>query len=219
MTYTESISVTCNTCYTKGSAQAKLQVNGTFNATEAWADIKSDSSQIVGELSNWAETVVASDVKAWGEDIIRGDLGSISFAVPAPNISLDANIQAWPDSMLEFSFDNLEIYMDLDTSLSASVSYTVPLFRSEGLGVALTQKLWLGLIFSIDLILSSDADVAIGNGFHIQLDDTVLLKLALFSSQNSGIELCVIHGFSASPNPTPSDRFCLPSLKLPKHHG
>lgn len=93
-----------------------------------------------------------------------------------------------PEAVLEFQFDNTELYVDLSTTFSAGLTYSLKLFM-QSLGVDLDPDLFLGFVFSIDLILSLENELTINHGFHIKLDDDVLLRIALFSKEATDMKL------------------------------
>lgn len=175
-TITAGITVVCSTCYTKGSASATLRIDGAFNATQALDEVGDSVSETIDQLGEWI-------------DSIEFDLSERRLDIPAPNVTLDIDLPSFPECVLEFQFDGVELYMELDTTFSAGLTYELTLYKSHELGIELDDDLFLGLIFSIDLILSVDAELVITSGFHIRLDDGVLLRLALFSKEASDIRL------------------------------
>ncbi len=103
------------------------------------------------------------------------------FDVEIPNI---------PSADLSFQFDGMELYMDIDTTLSSGATYTLNLYTSKtpiGFGVA--EDLLIGVVFSVDLILSVESDVDISSGFHIQLHDGVMINIPMFDHNVSSITL------------------------------
>lgn len=80
--------------------------------------------------------------------------------------------------------------MLIDTTLSMGATYNLPLYKSETvLGVSVTESLEVGIIFTIDLILSVEGEIDISSGFHIKLEDGLAIDIALFSNDVSDIHL------------------------------
>jgi hypothetical protein len=170
------IEVICSRCYTRGSASASLTSSGDFNDTQILESVDNSVSDTIDQLVDWI-------------DDIDFDVSEFSLDIPAPNVSFNVDLAGFPEYELEFRFDELELYMELDTTLSSGMTYMLSLFQSTEFGIELGQDLLLGLVFSIDLILSVDSDMAMKSGFHVKLDDGVLLRLALFSDQASDMVL------------------------------
>ena len=98
-------------------------------------------------------------------------------------------MDAFPGTILEFQFDGVEIFVELDIILGSNLSYKLNLFKSTQLGIELDEDLFLGLVFSIDLFLSVDSEITITSGFHLLLEDGVLIRLALFAKEASDTKL------------------------------
>ena len=62
------------------------------------------------------------------------------------------------------------------------------LYSSKQLGIEI-DSIFVGIVASIDLILSVEAEIVIDSGFHIKLDDTVGMKLALFADEATQLTL------------------------------
>ena len=161
-------------------ASAKLTVQGDFNMTNAMIVAKQDFHNILHSLFQY------------GKDLVKNfkvsDLDQLTVE-PPPHIDFDVKIPELPDTELEITFHDAEIYVAIDTELSAGLTYTFTIFRSTELGVQVTEKLFVGAIFSIDLILTVDSEITISNGFHLKLDDDVSLKIALFAKEASHLSL------------------------------
>ena len=93
-----------------------------------------------------------------------------------------------PEAVLEFQLDDTELYVDLSTTFSGGITYSLPLYQ-QGLGVDLDELLFLGFVFSVDLILSVEDEVTVNHGFHIKLDDEVVLKIGMFSKEATDLSL------------------------------
>lgn len=112
------------------------------------------------------------------------DLDSSDLEIPPLDIDLNIDTLDLPDTVLELQLDELELYVDLDVTLAAGTSIRLNLYKTQGLGFQLTSDLFLGLIFSIDLLLSIDSgEVTLSSGFHVKLNDGILMRLALFATE------------------------------------
>lgn len=95
----------------------------------------------------------------------------------------------FPEYDVGVNLTDLEIYMELDTVLSAGITYTFNIYQSETIvGIALGDELLLGAVFSIDLIFSVDSKLDISSGFHVHFDN-VLTHITLFGKEASKIDL------------------------------
>ncbi|CAG9950665.1 unnamed protein product [Clonostachys rosea f. rosea IK726] len=171
-----SIEVICKFCYFKGNAAAKITVKDDFNASQAYHTLENSVSGTMRNLTKWVEDI----------DL---DISEASLVIPPPaNINFEVEIPDFPDCILELTLDDAELYVELSTTFGAGLTYTLLLF-TKPLGVELGDDLFLGLIFSVDLILSLESQITIEHGFHIKLDEGLLLRMAMFSKEASAVEL------------------------------
>ena len=105
------------------------------------------------------------------------------------NVSFDLNVQGIPETTLQLQFDGLELYVELDTTLSLGATYTINLFTPETPIAITVPGMDLGVWFVLDLILVADGEIDISNGFHIKLDDGVQIKIAMFANNASDINM------------------------------
>lgn len=186
------VEITCTTCYIKGTATAQVTISENFNITQAFDDFKNEVEHDIGVVTN--ETVdafetyfktLALDITSLNPEKFVDDL-----AFPTVNdTSFDLEIPDIPQASLLFQFDGLELYMAIDTVLSGGSTYSVNIYTSNTpIGVS-AGKDKLGVTFSIDLVLSVNANIDITSGFHIKLDDSVTIDLALFSHNVSTIKM------------------------------
>jgi hypothetical protein len=163
------VEITCNTCYIKGTATAQFTADG-------------DLTQYVEELKKDVEHII-SNVKLAAESFIGGNhtaITEIDFNFEAPEL---------PEYQLHFQFDGMELYMQVDTVLSAEATYTLNLFTSQSMyGVAIGDE-QVGVVFKIDLVLIAESELEISSGFHIKLEDGVAIDIALFSEAVSSMTL------------------------------
>jgi hypothetical protein len=115
------------------------------------------------------------------------------FDLPPLDYNLNIDIPEIPEFRLQFQFDGLEVYMLIDTVLSAGATYTLNLYTSTTpAGFAVRDSLEVGVIFAIDLILSVEGEINISSGFHLRLDDGVLFDIAIFSKEISNLTMQVL---------------------------
>jgi hypothetical protein len=180
------IDIVCTTCYVKGTATAQLTIDGNFNFTQAYdnitTQIEGDLKTIISTGENYAENVTS---------IIAHDLDHLDFdfVLPPLNVDLNIDIPEIPESLLTFQFDGLELYMQIDTILSAGATYDLNLYTSKTeFGVSVGDEL-VGIVFTVDIILSVEADIDISSGFHIQLNDGLAIDIPMFDHNVSSITL------------------------------
>ena len=175
LTATTGVQITCNTCYIKGDAFARLKLEGDLNLNETMKEIED-------EVSNTME-----DIKTWVDEI-EIDWGDFEVDVPPPSgIDFNIDLDTLPGAVLEFEFSGVELYIDLSTVFSAGLTYKLTLYM-QGLAVDLGEDLFLGFVFSVDLILSLESELEIRHGFHIKMDDDVLLRIAMFSKEDTHLD-------------------------------
>ncbi|CAK4030554.1 Hypothetical predicted protein [Lecanosticta acicola] len=108
---------------------------------------------------------------------------------PNVNVSFEQNFTSpIPDTTVTFRFDDLDLYLELETILNASASYTLPLIAGAATNINLDGTLKPGAFFNVDLILEVDGSLDITSGLHIKVDDHVALDMQLFGHEASGID-------------------------------
>ncbi|KAF8858413.1 hypothetical protein BDZ45DRAFT_674010 [Acephala macrosclerotiorum] len=183
------VDIVCTTCYIKGTASAQLTMNGNFNLTQA---LQNFTSQIENDIDNLANATVVA-VETYFDNVVS-DITSLDFNLddydfPTINATFDVDIPDIPECQLLVQFDGMELYVEIDTTLSGGATYDLSLYKSETeFGVSVGQE-ELGIVVNVDLILSAEAEIDISSGFHIKLDDGVAINLALFSKNISSITM------------------------------
>lgn len=195
----ESIEVQCVHCYIKGTATGQLSV-GRFNTSgiiqQSLSQVDNDFQHLINKVENYLEECfddAAEDTLQIVEDIaVHNDINSLGLAWPTFDYSLNMDVPAIPEAKLRFSFDDLELYMKMDATLSLGSTYTLNLYTSDTpLGIEISTKLDLGIIFTVDLILDVEGKIDISSGFHIKVDDGLGIDIALFGNEASEIVLYV----------------------------
>ncbi|KAG6002182.1 hypothetical protein E4U21_003403 [Claviceps maximensis] len=178
-----AIRITCTRCYTRGIAKAKLTVNGSFNATQVTTELKRKTQKTLDSIQDFAKNltnVVAGNVKNFTIGEIRDEIR----LVPPPNIDFNIDIN-FPGYDLEVELEDTELFVELKVILSAGLTYSLNIFASSQTGIQIDKSLLLGVVFSIDLMLSVEAEIDINSGFHIRIDDKLKMTLALFAKKAS----------------------------------
>ncbi|KAK8075917.1 hypothetical protein PG994_003189 [Apiospora phragmitis] len=161
---TAGVDVVCTSCYLKAKATAELSIDKSFNASTAFHNL---TEQVSAQVENATDTAVD-----WVGDYIKSTFSKFGdgvdlddFAPPPLDVEFNVVIPAMPECRLAFRFDGLELYMLLDTQLSAGITYNLNLYSSNtpiGFSWARTwSSAW--------------------SGFHIKLDDGASFSLAMFA--------------------------------------
>jgi hypothetical protein len=193
-----SIDITCVTCYLKAGATAELTINGTL---DLGATMKNVTAQLGRELKNLTETALESLPKVFEnldeeiKDIPRiGEEFEFDKAVNFNNLHVDTDIDIdlppLPAVQILFQVDNMDLYMEIDTTIAAGATLTVPLYKSQtAFGISVGDDMEIGLFVTLDLILSVEGEISLRSGFHLLLDDPVGFKIALFGTDVSNLIL------------------------------
>jgi hypothetical protein len=181
------VEIVCTTCYIKGTATAQFTINGNFNVSQAFHNVTSEIETEVNNITSTAVDYVENYVKS----VITSDVFQIDdFDFPPIQIDFDIDIPDIPECELRFQFDGMELYMQIDTIISSGATYTLNLYTSKTpIGFAVGEGLLIGVIISVDLILSVESEIDISSGFHIQLNDGVAINIPMFSQDVSSITL------------------------------
>ncbi|KAK6338103.1 hypothetical protein TWF696_001574 [Orbilia brochopaga] len=179
---TGGVEITCTTCYIKANVLAELMISEAFNVSETFNNF---TAEIGREIDNTTETTL-NFVKNYTSSVVRNlsdgfDLDD--FDLPPIDVDFDIDIPEIPQVQLRFQFDELEMYVALNTVFSGGVTYTLNLYTSQTpIGIAIGDDLFLGVVVDVDLILSAEAEIEISSGFHIKVDDGAELSIVLFGN-------------------------------------
>jgi hypothetical protein len=145
-------------------------------------EVSNITASAVSYVENYLENV-ATSLLTDGFHLSDFDFGPL-------DIDFNFNVPDIPAADLSFQFDDMELYMEIDTILSGGATYTLNLYTSESpIGFAVAEDLLIGVVFSVDLILSVESEVDISTGFHIQLHDGVVINIPMFDHNVSSITL------------------------------
>ncbi|KAL4861380.1 hypothetical protein BDV12DRAFT_208054 [Aspergillus spectabilis] len=169
------LSVICTACYINGSVSGFLTVQNGFNVTEA-IDSVSD------EIANVTETAL-QQFGNFADDLLNSVVDFDFDDIPSwPTLNLDLDLDdaaGIPDVHAQFEFNDLELYLELDVQLSAGATYTLDLFTSQSVAGIAIPGLEAGALFKVSLVLIAEAEINIGSGIHLKLDDGLALDLEL----------------------------------------
>jgi hypothetical protein len=181
------VEIVCTTCYIKGTATAQFTIDGNFNVSQAFHNVTSEIKTEVDNITTTAVNYVENYVKGV---VTSGGFHIDDFDFPPIQVDFDIDVPDIPECELRFQFDGMELYMQIDTILSSGATYTLNLYTSETpIGFAVGKDLLIGVIFSVDLILSVESKIDISSGFHIQLNDGVAIDIHMFDQNVSSITL------------------------------
>lgn len=179
--------ISCTKCYLKGNARAKLTVNGSLNATKVVDDVQTEAKEALDSIKDYFSNitqVALGNIKNQTLNEIPDEIRE----VPPPQIDFNVDLD-FPGYDLQVEFEDTELYVELNTVVSAGLTYTLPLYSSKSFGFSLGPDLLLGAVFSFDLILSVENEIEIRNGFHIRLDKKMIMKIVLFGKEASDLQL------------------------------
>ncbi|KAM7197258.1 hypothetical protein V8F33_005686 [Rhypophila sp. PSN 637] len=182
-TFGDAISISCTKCYVRGVASVQLTVDSNgFNLTQTITELKSEIGE---EIDNLTTTAINAAEQFMENFSLFGER-EISFNNYTIDADFDIDMPALPECQLKFQFDGLEVYLELGISLQGT--YTIPIFQSQtALGMSVGDELEMGVFLTIDLILSVDAGIELGGGFHIKFEDGIVFDIALFSKNVSSV--------------------------------
>jgi len=143
----------------------------------------------VDDIGNFS-TAVADYVGKYVDNTTIASVLKDGFDFPPVEIDFDIDIPEIPECELQFQFDDMELYMQVDTILSGGATYTLNLYTSKSaIGFAVGDDLLVGVVLTVDLILSVDSEIDISSGFHIQLNDGIAINIPMFNNDVSSITL------------------------------
>ena len=183
------------------------------NDTLKAEDIVSDIDHAIANITGPAFRAIEDDLPSglgedflekaidWVEEKFKDGIRDIAshfhvdkFAFPTVNLDFTLpGLPSLPAVDVQFKIDGLELYMDLELVLSAGATYSLPLFRSEtpiGVGASTgNADVFAGAVLAVDLLLDIHAQIDIRGGFHLKVDDTIVIDLEMFSKKISHVTL------------------------------
>jgi hypothetical protein len=172
------IEVTCVYCYITCHAVFQIEVPDSSEMDTFWASTLDAIQDAIGDLVETGQELMFQDEDINGTNShALDDVASVTLPQP-PSVSLRVELR------------DLDLYAELQTIISGQATLSLTLYRSQTpIGIWLDENNEIGAFFTIDLLLSAEADIKINSGFHIKLDDGVSFNLALFSEDISSLEM------------------------------
>ncbi len=176
---------------------------GGFNASriyhQAIYSVEDNLRNFTTYVEDWTDKAFDNFTdETFGEhwyDVTDWDLDIEDYELPTFDYDFNMKVPAMPEASLCFTFDDLELYMELDTTLSLYSTYTLNLYTSPPavgpipIGFKVSDDFLIGVVFTIDLILTASGFIDISSGFHIKLEDGLAIDFELFGKDASGITL------------------------------
>ncbi|KXS96630.1 hypothetical protein AC578_10448 [Pseudocercospora eumusae] len=202
VTMKAALEISCKTCYIKGLAVAELTIEGNKNISqiidETVSGVEADVDQLVNQTEQAINKTFHDDASSWDSfgAYVNGTYHNLEDGVDLSdflpsNLNLSFGglaLPEVPDATLSFRFEDLDLYLELETILNVSAQYTIPLYHSNtpvGLSI---PGLDLGVLFTVDLILAVDGSMDVTSGLHFKVDEHVALDIALLGDHVSGID-------------------------------
>ncbi|KAF3911476.1 hypothetical protein ABW20_dc0106242 [Dactylellina cionopaga] len=172
------VEVVCTTCYVQTNFTAQLTFNGSFNITRDIAQIRGAVNNVTNATINYVQNYTSGVSTNLNNGFDLDDFNlpplDVDFNIPTPEV---------PGAFFTFLFDGMEFYIALNTIFSAGVTYTINLITAPTpIGIPINKDFFIGVVPSIDLILSTDTEINMSSGFHIKFDDGVALEVGLFGN-------------------------------------
>lgn len=200
-----SIEVRCKNCYLSTLASAEINIKSGSNdfSTALQTTVDRVTEKVNDTVIETLDALEAyfRDSYNW-DDYLKlvynnykqdNDLDITDLLPPNVNVSSfdDDLAAAIPDTTITFRFDDLDLYLELETILNASATYTLKLIPpgANPLGLDLPNNIKFGVVFSADLIVSIDSELDMTGGLHVKVDDHVAMQLELFGDKVSDMTL------------------------------
>lgn len=150
---------------------------------EFTTDVKEEVGNFTTEVADYIDEYFDGVREKFGDGVDLDD-----FDLPPMDFNFDLDLPEMPEVGLQLQFDGLEIYVQIDTVLSAAATYTLNLYTSQtAIGIRVQDDLMIGVVASIDLILSVEGEIDISSGFHLKLEDGVQVNIGMFAKEVSGL--------------------------------
>jgi hypothetical protein len=203
-----SVDVSCKKCYIKGHAYANITIESTKDDSEILQIVNKTRNEFTSQIKDLTEDYI-DQIRSFVDDNLNSTTNFVKYVsgvynefddgidiadfLPHMNqsaIPSELTLTPIPDTNLTFRFEGLDLYLELETILGASTTYTLPLCRSKtAYGFSFNNDLKIGATFTVDLILTVEGSLDMTSGLHVKIDDAVTLDIALFGDEISGIDL------------------------------
>ncbi|KJX94168.1 hypothetical protein TI39_contig4212g00001 [Zymoseptoria brevis] len=195
-----SIEIKYKKCYFTTLAMAEIEIQSDSD-NDTFSDVLNDTvNNIIDQVNETVtETFDALDayfsnshnrddyVEGVAENILEDGFDLTDLLPPTIIVSsFDDELDlAIPPTTTTFRFEDLDLYLELETKLKASATYILKLMPpgANPVGIELPKNIKFGVTFSVDLILAIDGELDITGGLHVKVDDHVAMKLELFGDK------------------------------------
>jgi hypothetical protein len=148
-------------------------------------EVRNDTIKFAEDFENYLDEYVSNVTTNLQDGFDWSDFDfptfPFDFAMKVPEV---------PECNLRFQFDEMELYLEMNTVLGAGATYELNLFASQSaVGMRIGPMLQLGVVLQVDLILEVEGAIDISSGFHIKLDDGVAMDITLFGDKVSNMIL------------------------------
>ncbi|KAH6683655.1 hypothetical protein F5X68DRAFT_263050 [Plectosphaerella plurivora] len=180
------LEVLCNECYIIGTAVAGISLSmDPFDVGKALDNVTSQFGDILDNITDYAGDFVTgygrSILDNLGDGIDASDFDVDKVDLPPLQLDLNIPVPEVEECRLRVGFETLDMYIDLRTTLVAAATYTIPIYR-KGLAFNVSE-VEIDVGFALDLVLSVEAAVVIGHGFHLRFDEGLFMELNLFADE------------------------------------
>ncbi|EFW98862.1 hypothetical protein CMQ_4714 [Grosmannia clavigera kw1407] len=182
--------VVCKTCYVKFTATAELVIPDASDASsviisqaQSYANgVENMTAQVVEDIENSVSNLTMATFKT---DIKN-------FPMPTVDLDFDFKISSIPECQVTYTFDQLEVFVQLQTNITGKASYEQTLYKSEvPLDINVGDNLELKVTVFVSLFIDVDGAVNRETGFHVKLADGLAMTVDFFGKSVSNIDFDV----------------------------
>lgn len=117
------------------------------------------------------------------QDVAEERLGMEMLPYPTFPFDFNAAIASISDITVQHQIDGMEMFLQLETSVSKGATYEINLFASKSQApLQISDSLFLGVSAELDLIIDAQSAMDMTNGFHVQFNDGLLMEMKLFAN-------------------------------------
>ncbi|KAH8901742.1 hypothetical protein GQ53DRAFT_835388 [Thozetella sp. PMI_491] len=184
------VSITCKSCYATAKISTSLTYSDRFDATRAIEDVTNGVKPVAKSLTQNGVGFIQSSFQGMGSSMMQ-DIQNVAAGrlglelLPYPTLPFDFNlgVSSIPNITVRCQIDGLDVFAQLETSLSKGATYRINLFTSKTRSTFMVSKsLFLDLSAALDLIIDAPAALSMASGFHIKLSDGFLMESKLFAT-------------------------------------
>ncbi len=185
-----NVTIMCKSCYATAKLTTSLTFSDRFDATKGIEDVTNGVQPITKTMTqnvvNFIQSTFQNSSTAVMPDIQNVADGNLGLEMlPYPTLPFDFNpaIASIQDITVQHQIDGMELYAQLETSLSKGATYEMNLFTSKSMTpLRISDSLSLGVSADVDLIIDARSAMDMTNGFHIRFNDGLLMEMKLFAN-------------------------------------